>query len=77
VEPVRPGESHREFLLLHGGGLQRVVTMEGELVPWDEFKRRELEASIRRCACGRPCAAGSARTCGSRECIDRLAAETV
>jgi hypothetical protein len=69
--------SQREFLLLRGGGLQRVVTMEGELVPWDEWKRRELERTVRRCACGQICAAGSARTCGSRECIDRLAAEAI
>ena len=66
---------HREFLLLRGGGLLRVVSLEGELVPWDEWKRRELERTVRRCSCGRTCAAGSARTCGSRECIDRLAAE--
>jgi hypothetical protein len=68
--------NHREFLILGHGGLQRVVTIDGELVPWDEWKRRELERSVRRCACGQVCAAGSARTCGSRECIDRLAAQT-
>lgn len=75
MEPFQPQADHREFLLLRGGGLQRVVTVEDELVPWDEWKRREVERSIRRCSCGRICAAGSARTCGSRECIDRLAAE--
>lgn len=69
--------NQREFLLLRGGGLQRVVTVEGELVPFDEWKRREFERTVRRCACGQVCAAGSARTCGSRECIDRLAANAV
>jgi hypothetical protein len=77
VEPVHPGAEHREFLLLRGGGLLRVVSLGGELVPWDEWKRRELERTVRRCSCGRTCAAGSARTCGSQECIDRLAAESV
>jgi hypothetical protein len=74
VEPVRPGEHQREFLLCNGG-LRRVVTVEDELVPWEEWQRRELERSVRRCACGQVCAAGSARTCGSRECIDRLTAD--
>lgn len=76
MEPVRPSADHREFLLLRHGELRRVVTIEGELVPWDEWKRRELELKTRRCACGQVCAAGSARTCGSQECIDRLAAGT-
>ena len=75
MEPVPPLATHREFLLTRHGELRRVVTIEGELVPWDEWKRRELERCVRRCACGQVCAAGSARTCGSRECIDRLAAE--
>jgi hypothetical protein len=75
VEPVQPGENNREFLLTRDGGLRRVITLDGELVPWDEWKRRELERSVRRCACGRICAAVSARTCGSRECIDRLASD--
>ncbi len=73
MDSVRPSADHREFLLLGSGGLLRVVTIDGELVPWDEWKRRELEMNTRRCACGQVCAAGSARTCGSRECIDRLA----
>jgi hypothetical protein len=77
VESVQPHVNHREFLLLRGGGLLRVVSLGGELVPWDEWKRRELERTVRRCSCGRTCAAGSARTCGSQECIDRLAAESV
>lgn len=77
MEPVLPGGTQREFLLLRGGGLQRVVTMGGELVPWDEWKRRELERTVRRCACGQTCAAGSTRTCGRRECIDRLTAEAI
>lgn len=77
MEPVLPPVSHREFLLLRHGELRRVITIDGELVPWDEWKRRELELKTRRCACGQVCAAGSARTCGSRECIDRLAAEAV
>ena len=76
MEPDWHRVEHREFLLLSSGGLLRVVTLDGELVPYDEWKRRELERSVRRCACGRICAAGSARTCGSRECIDRLAGET-
>jgi len=75
MEPALPQVNHREFLLLRDGELRRVITIEGELVPWDEWKRREQEMNTRRCACGQVCAAGSARTCGSRECIDRLTAE--
>lgn len=75
MEPGRPQLNQREFLLARHGELRRVVTIDDELVPWDEWKRRELELSVRRCSCGQVCAAGSARTCGSRECIDRLAAE--
>jgi hypothetical protein len=75
VEPERPRGEHREFLLLRGGGLLRVVSLDGELVPWDVWKRREVERSVRRCACGRICAAGSARTCGDQACIDRLIAD--
>jgi hypothetical protein len=75
MEPVLPLTTPREFVLLRHGELRRVVTIEGELIPWDEWKRRELERCVRRCACGQVCAAGSARTCGSRECIDQLAAE--
>jgi hypothetical protein len=75
MEPVRSPENHREFLLLRHGELRRVVTVEGELVPFEQWQRREVERTVRRCACGQVCAAGSARTCGSRECINRLAAE--
>jgi hypothetical protein len=74
MEPVRPHENHREFLLLRSGELRRVVTIEDELVPWDQWKRREDELKTRRCACGQVCGAGSAQTCGSQECIDRLPA---
>jgi hypothetical protein len=75
MEPVRSPENPREFLLLRHGELRRVVTVEGELVPYEQWQRREVERTVRRCACGQVCAAGSARTCGSRECIDRLAAQ--
>lgn len=64
--------AYREFLLRPDGILARVVTVEGELVPWDEWDRRERERNVRRCACGRVCGAPSARTCGDRECVDRL-----
>jgi len=75
MDPVRSPENHREFLLLWHGELRRVVTVEDELVPYEQWQRREVERNTRRCACGLVCAAGSARTCGSRECIDRLTAE--
>ena len=34
--------------------------------------RAATGATARRCACGRICGSASARTCGSRDCIDRL-----
>jgi hypothetical protein len=64
--------AYREFLLRPDGILARVVTVEGELVPWDEWDRRERERNVRRCACGRVCGAPSALTCGDQECIGRL-----
>ncbi len=77
MELVRSQVHHREFVLMRHGGLRRVITVDGELVPWDEWQRREAELNTRRCACGLVCGAGSAQTCGSRECIDRLVADAV
>jgi hypothetical protein len=62
--------AYREFLLRPDGILARVVTVEGELVPWDEWQRQSRP--VRRCACGRVCGAPSARTCGDLECVRRL-----
>jgi hypothetical protein len=62
-----------EFLACAYGVLLRVVTVDGHLIPWERWQRRELERATRRCACGRPCGSGTSRTCGSGECIARLA----
>jgi hypothetical protein len=56
-----------EWLLLAGGGIRPVVTVDGELVTPAEAQRR----TVIRCGCGRPVAAGC-QSCGSRECVARL-----
>jgi hypothetical protein len=63
-----------EFIAGKDGALRRVVSVGAELVPFEEWQRREARRAVPRCACGKPCGSGSARTCGDRERIDTLTA---
>jgi hypothetical protein len=75
MAPARPpaAERPREWLALPGGGIRPVVSAPGEggqvelLTPaaW-------LARLVPACDCGRP-RLGSGRTCGSAECVARLA----
>jgi hypothetical protein len=62
----------REFLLLTDGSLLRVVSADGELIPWARYESQRAEATARRCGCGRVCGSPSSQTCGSAECIANL-----
>jgi hypothetical protein len=62
----------REFLLLGDGSLLRVVSEDGELIPWARYEARRADATARRCGCGRVCGSPSAQTCGAVECVAAL-----
>jgi hypothetical protein len=63
----------REYVAMPGGMLKRVSSVEladGRIVLSDH--EAWLASRAARCSCGRVCL-GSGRTCGSHECVARLA----
>jgi hypothetical protein len=60
----------REWLCLPDGSVIRVVTIDGELVPWNSPRARPV---LGLCACGAP-RPPTARSCGQVKCIAQLVA---
>jgi hypothetical protein len=69
VEPIQP-----EYIALPGGTIRRVYSIDQDdgTVALGDY-RAWITSRAAHCSCGKICS-GSGRTCGSPECIARLAA---